>query len=488
VLIRRDEHNIDKLFRKKLHDAQDDAPLHLWEDVRANNRRKRRVPLFWWWLGSAAVVGGLAFALVFQTKQSIETAANNQSTKVDVLSKPNSSENTQAPDGYSSANSDLNGSGEHVVIDANANSVSPSKLKETPTSTKDLPYIAKNETKQKEGSLVKSPLSNRDTSTEQLFDAVLNAFVQERSEPAQVGKPASTDESDASYRNALVPDPSIENEILSGLSQSWIQTNIPDSKEHWTTNRLMTGVGFSMANPVRKAAGGEDQGLFALDQRTRPETEITMGLGVGYRIWKGLAIWSGLERSEFDETHHWRDSVDVIQFETFVDYEISYPGNDQNPVITAVVDTNFSQSKEVVTGMVRNRYTSWNVPLTIGWQQPIRGQVFLFAETGPVFRLDSRYEGKFVFTDTATPIQVDQLSNFPMPSSTYDENIYLRQYYKDWKMDWHAALSIGWMSKSGLGYSVGVRHRRMVGETGEQHNFSHRIQSTGFNIGLQYRF
>ncbi len=75
MLIRRDEHDIDKAFRQKLHDAQEAPPAHLWEGIRKQSGGRRRFAAIWFWLVlavvSAAGVGG--YHLLASEKQIAQT-------------------------------------------------------------------------------------------------------------------------------------------------------------------------------------------------------------------------------------------------------------------------------------------------------------------------------------------------------------------------------------------------------------------------------
>src|SRR6187402_2729191 len=70
MLIRRDEHNIDRPFRKKLHDAEVPVPLHLWENIRKRTKRRR---LFLFWTMAAAVSIGTLFFVVAQQSEATKS-------------------------------------------------------------------------------------------------------------------------------------------------------------------------------------------------------------------------------------------------------------------------------------------------------------------------------------------------------------------------------------------------------------------------------
>ncbi len=90
--IRRDENSIDKLFRQKLHDAEETAPLHLWEGVRQRTAPRRKF-IWWWFAGAIVALGLITWAVAGQYGTSNEITAANQSVISD-----NTNENNNASD------------------------------------------------------------------------------------------------------------------------------------------------------------------------------------------------------------------------------------------------------------------------------------------------------------------------------------------------------------------------------------------------------
>lgn len=485
MLIRRDEHQIDKVFRKKLHGAKEEVPLHLWEGVRSNVERRKKLPVLWWWLSGAAIIIGVVFASYHWNDNSNSSWTQVSSLEEQVTGMepaPESDMDNQLTEDVVSDIKTESTAEKKNLDDANERPVVSSKAKMTSNRSNnalktDEPLnIATSKPSQ-----VHREKSGT-TTTQELFQRVITEYSsQEVSLPVSAELEETKSEPTITMSSASM----IQNEILGGSSLGGMNPS-KALTQHWTTNRLMVGAWFAQANPIRKPANGSSGNLIDLNQRTKPHTEQAMGIGAGVRVWKGLSVWTGLEKSQFDESHQWRDSMDVNNYSTSVNYEISYPIDGSTPVITAFFDTTVTQTREEVSKSQINSYTSWNVPLFLNWQQPVFKGFFVAAETGPVFRVDRSFRGSFVFSGLAAPLHTNLAADGSQGSTT--DYVYLSEYYHNWNLDWHAGLSVGWMSESGFGWNVGLRHRRMVGHTGSENAVSHRIQSTGFNIGLQYRF
>lgn len=482
MLIRRDEHQIDKVFRKKLHDADGETPLHLWEGVRSNIRKKRRVPIFWWWLTGAAVIAGLSFFAYHQNENHVAEIAQEKTTSFDGNSEiaitPNQIDQEKLIDSAATETVDK----EKSVASESAipqRSSTSSSVDRKPKKSNPIGISQKKSIHEKSS----DRLTIVPSTTDAFFDEVLVAFTESTVDPTiDIAQKAS----EQSISNSPTTESALKDEILGGSNQAWGTSPNTTAHPHWTENRFMVGAWYSMLNQVRKRTSLESSGLIDLNRRTNPETENGFGIGVGFRVWKGLAIWSGLEKTMFEEKHLWKDSVDVLYYNTTVNYEITYPIDSTIPVITAFYDTTVTPNREEQKEVEVNTYTSLNIPLYLSWQQPVYRGLFVSVETGPVFRVNSQYRGRFVFTEEVE----SDFSNLTADNQPVfqKEYIYLNEYYREWKMDWHAGLSVGWMGESGFGWNVGLKHRRMIGNTGSDHQVSHRIQSTGFNIGIQYRF
>lgn len=485
MLIRRDEHHIDKTFRKKLHGAAEETPLHLWEGVRSNIQRRKRLPVFWWWLTGAAVLTGIAlFTFNFTGERSASLTQTSSASETPVAESKSTDDPLQSDLTFRAQQESRQSSTVEKTNEEIHSSNPNSSRKQEGTLTQTKPLTERED----EVALthLEHPFNNRVKSSTVtstvMFDEILRNYSNNVPEPIEGQHVDEVDVAPVTPASEAM----IREEILGGSSLAGMSTVQMVTKPHWTSNRLMLSAWYAQANPVRRPASSESSNLIDINHRTRPHTEQTVGFGAGVRIWKGLSAWTGLEKAQFDETHQWRDSTDVNYYSTTVDYEISYPIDGSTPVITAFFDTTITQRREEVSKTEINRYTSWNVPVCLGWQQPVYKGFFVAAETGPVFRLDSQYSGKFVFSGISSPLHNNLAADDNGGSST--EYLYLNEYYRDWKMDWHAGVSIGWLSESGFGWSVGMRHRRMIGHTGSDNMVSHRIQSTGFNIGIQYRF
>jgi len=53
MLIRHNEDDLDRMFRQKLYNVEEETPLHLWEGIRQQNTRKRKTFVWWWVLPTA---------------------------------------------------------------------------------------------------------------------------------------------------------------------------------------------------------------------------------------------------------------------------------------------------------------------------------------------------------------------------------------------------------------------------------------------------
>jgi hypothetical protein len=109
--IRRDENSIDRLFRQKLHDAEEPTPLYLWEGVRQRSAPKRR--FLWWWFAGAIVALGLVTWAVsgqFENNNTVAATANEVISPIvpeKKATEPIESTQTNSADANASGESNL---------------------------------------------------------------------------------------------------------------------------------------------------------------------------------------------------------------------------------------------------------------------------------------------------------------------------------------------------------------------------------------------
>jgi len=478
MLIRRDEHTIDRGFRQKLYDAEDEVPLHLWEGVRS--KRKRRRPIFWWWTAAFVLLGvSIGTSLLWNNKKEENTLVDNQKpvTQSVDISSPKNQPKTETFKSNEFDSKDL------------SQTKNSSKQTITETPAKDETIFSDN----KLSSQVKP--ASKDIETKESRKKV-NHVVHEHAPDVFTHYPIMFLDKDitTTQRTLVVPDSSenkieLSNDFTSELEKDVMKhDNMPfvtaaNSKINPTRNngRWMFGAYYVIANPYRVASKGSDAAAFAeLNNRTSLRRSQTMGLAFGYRIYKGLYIGSGIESMEFTEDHTWVDSVQTIDYTTDVVYQVVYEQDQLFPSINLVLDTLEHHNSEVHDGQQRNTYKSINLPLYAGYQFPIWKRFSLSAEAGPVFRVERTYQGSFKMQQAT--------ADLPAGSQSSTLPVYINQYYSNWKMDLYSGMSLGYNLKSGIGLTVGGQCRWMIGEVGSQKAVLHRIIQPGIRFGLNYWF
>ncbi len=490
MLIRRDEQNIDKAFRQNLHDAEEKAPLHLWDGIRVKTSRQRR-PIFWWIVSAAAVfVAGFCTILLFESNQPNQQKGNtaaaysNEST-LQSLAELEREKPPLPNDGnqISAQNEKINGElTSDETTDHFHHRISNTKYRnfDTGKDSRRRPTDKADFNPEE----LEAKLPNAE-STEQI-QSVQQKSIDELSEASFAILPPNIDDSNDDIKSMSNSETLIESEILDDASLPIYFD--PEHKPLNLVGRLNVGAYYSISNPMRVAcSGGDAAELKRLTDRTEIGRGSGYGIAAGYSVYKGLYLSLGIETSSFKENHTWYDTTRVQNVSMIQNQVATYPDGDSTPVYVSIVDT--VQHLDILVSKTShvNTYSSVNVPLMIGFHLPVYHRISLYAETGPVFRFERKQIGSFVFTNGFHPPSEASLAVADIMQSNV-EYVYLNNYYSNWKTDWHVGASASIALVKGWSINAGAQCRWMMNRADEIKSLSHRIVQPGVRLGVSCRF
>jgi hypothetical protein len=522
MLIRRDENNIDKLFRQKLHDAEEETPLHLWEGIRSRTQRKKRRFI---WLGLvAALLTGIAVWVINHNGENQEViaeiagATHNEKNTGNAESKTNNNDNTgTAPvkadiSADSSAFKDYNTPVSSVEsendavpsaakTDAKNRAVLSQKPITPPPGAQTTPVIsdtrttnnsigqkknsAKDSTSDKSGSpLLTGPLSRQSIfgPEPKLADGANPARPNHTEEHAEA--PALSPGSFAAIEDAVLKDD------LAPISLPHTLSNNPkQDPSNWSF-----GVYGLMTTPYHGASKGHNaEQINALLSRTETHTGFGIGATLNYRIQPNIYIGAGIEAHSFSETHHWQDTSGFSGYFQEISYDIVYPEPGGPPVTITTIDTVFREDIQYSDHHMTNKYISVNMPLLFGWQKQYKK--FMFGlEAGPVFRVHRLYKGAFVFA-VSDVNSIDELAFLPPLTSNnainentgQNTNVGLGDYYTRWKSDLHIGLNLGYQMNRNWSAAMTIFYRQSA-IIDKGNPLAHRMVQPGMRVGVLYHF
>jgi hypothetical protein len=521
MLIRRDENSIDKLFRQKLHDAEEEVPLHLWEGIRSQTQKKNR--RFFWFGILAALLAGITLTILWSdhsgvsntaytetaitgenqnnsaTKNNNENTAHKQQSNPSEITAPVTSAGTIADDEATTGNQRTRS---NLTVDSQ--SVPTDNVSKQKNSLNAVDSEKSRQKKKQRSGIIsgfgaESKDKDQDNRSEVLsVSPVVGKNLQEI-EQTHAGNSQPVVPSNADEPIAVPPFSQgtiavIEEEVLKdettplALTAPLFQTATQNSGQ-WS-------VGFYglLTAPFHDASAGHDpQQVDALLSRTTTHAGYGVGAMLNYRLMPQFSIGLGVEATSFRETHHWQDTTGYAgNFQT-VNYEVTYPDPEGLPVVVMSYDTVYREEIVHSEHHMTNEYISVNIPLLLNWHKPL-GKFWLGAEVGPVFRIHTRYNGAFVFARSGVS-SWDETSFLPPLTNQFNisensgENTYVQldQYYTRWKTDLHIGLHFGYQFHANWSTALSAFYRQSA-VIDKGNPLAHRMVQPGLKLGLNYHF
>lgn len=507
MLIRRDENELDKLFRQKLYDTEEATPLHLWEGIRQKTQRKKR-GFYWFSIAAAAIIvsGGIWFfmrnnttPLVSREFDALQQTSPENGTDAEHKQQPsqtNSAQNTVKEETNSARKSettaDVN-TDQRVAPPTNASVLAGQQTNKD--HSRERLVASKNNINTpgitKRRSSKKTPAESHKANVHlpegqalpKLFISESPIFAVE--EIPQYHTPASA-----------VPLAKLEDQLLNdepapmAVSEAILQQQLSKNK------RWQIGLYGLLTTPYHFASEGHNAEQFdALISRTITKAGTGIGVGVSYSVLPGLSIGAGIEAYSFLEEHSWQDTSGYAGYFQEVTFDIYYPYPDSIPIVSMAVDTVYQEALSISTRHLTNKYSGINVPLILGVHRQ-HNKLTYGLEIGPVLRLYRGYRGSFVFPGTDLrpysegASNQDFLENFnqnQIPSRP-DVSVSLQDYYTRWKTDIHVGLQMGYQLKPNLSAGLSIFYRQSIHVIDKGSPLAHRMVQPGLRLGLNYHF
>lgn len=538
MFIRRDEDDIDRIFRQRLKNAEEPFPGHLWEGIRQRSNRRRRIPPFWI-VAAIMLTGALGFGLYQFDNHDAPLAQQTTITPFTQNQKDNATSSTHESTRQVSSPSAENtisaqqSSVEQIV--QNKNTVENATRPESQNTTKSsiIPEkrhqtLVNTNENGIETAVVHSPSAHNvgeqsDVSspeTEATYvqpELVAPAFINPGESPSQaetvlqeVSNASASDNVDVTGTTTQ-PTTEAEDVAATPASTNGTPHEIPAESESAEYKLPKAPPTFSAASPFSLgvyAAGYQAHRLMTnnpdmggTNYIPQDSASLTLsdgnaqgmafGIGVQYAMSRWVYFSAGLEYSRMKEHTHYRDLY-LVGTPTYVnqlDTSWFYTPTDTSANIgmtTVASDSIWHTSSKTAT--IFNTYQSLNVPVTAGLSLH-RNRLFVGLEAGPVFRLGKMYSGKFRYDDQLLPNEASLAdSPFAVPQIQEGRSVMLQEVYSKWNIDWHAALKLGYSITPHLSAQGGLQYRVMKNTIQHSDTGNHRMVMPGISLGLYYRF
>lgn len=537
MFIRRDEDDIDRIFRQRLKNAEEAFPGHLWEGIRQRSAPKRRILPFWIF-AAVLVTGALGIGLYqYNAAPMPVQASNNLPVASEAVPTQTEKVNTENPDpgAASAALSTENTNpraevkektGAKPAADQTAIKVTPSETKENdvlagggaisamsdkqaadsseaiathatadpnvPVMEKSSPFV---ETTGEESQVINSVLvSNTDTQT-----ATTSVITEAAGQTTRDAAPVEDDQtSHPEPQEAMVHAEEAKSDDETNATLGQEDLKLPEPPASVSRSPFAIGAYVTLFEGYRQMSNSpqdnhgisdsESAHLAIPDQNARG---IAFGLGAQYSLSRWFYVGAGLEYSDMKERSKYKD-IYTVGTPTYVNQmDTSWFYTETDTALTigmATVPSDSIWSTKENTAMIFNSYQSFNIPITAGFSW--RYKNFLAGiETGPVLRIAKKYTGYFRYDDRLIASEATITPNpYDVPQIEEGKQIYLKEIYTDWNMDWQAALRLGYSFSPHFSAQGAIQYRLMkkpisYGDIGE-----HRFIMPGVSFGLYYRF
>jgi hypothetical protein len=506
MLIRRDEHNIDRVFRQKLHDAQETPPAHLWEGIRANTKSRKRFFGYWFALCAAVMltIGFGSYALIStnqvlankelpgqtaraaqQQPNAPEQAAHTAIKKEKVLATEN---NTASNNAIAEKKETIRLKNEPAVLNKKATN---KKIKSTSP--------AAINTKQ-----TKTPTENNSTAQSTSDNAIPHAeihtevkgFSQDFSitENQTMSTPTTISDAELSVSNSNATSPS---DSIATNTTAPDSANIPalyTSPVINKPNHFSIGLYGTYFQPQRhftqQPSTSQSYG-YVQPSQIKMHTGYATGIALTYQIQKHIYGVGAIEYMSFKEDmkysqaqehanysyYNLTDSVQVIENGDTTTVAVTIP---------VVYDTTYTYQGHNTKQI--NTYSTFQIPLLLGANQTINKWTF-GVEAGPVVHITKWYNGDLRSNDIIVASADTSAQSMGATSQRIaGSQISTSNYYKNWNLDLHTGVRIGYNLSSNWQVALGGQYRFMMRRTQDQVLSRHRMALPGVSFGLYYQF
>jgi len=493
MLIRHNEDDLDKVFRQKLYNAEEEAPLHLWEGIRQNNKKKRRVFFLWWTLPLALILGGaMVYAIQRNADSEPALAQTIEAKKVPTIS---SSINTKEEETSSSNETNVNKEGtkgsalssiKNTTTSSTNNTQKQSKLNPRKVTGNKIRSSKSKVADQIQQSAVKNisvasfEISKSETVADNMnesvdFPNVLSLQIND------VLLLDSTARNRAIVTNALKQE--LEKEVFTG-GLPYVESTGQNYPQRWSI-----GAYYLISQPIRvQRPNTTDDSFRAFTDRTKPQLAHGFGLMTSYNLAWNVQLSAGIEYQRFTEEHNWIDSTLVQQKKYIFDYD-TLTSMDYTTVIQTVADSVDTEQLTTTSRKGINRYSSISVPVLLSWNYAIN-KYAIGLELGPVFRISNNYSGNFVFANWVYQPAPTGLSNasgsYTKTSGLQSFEISTASVYRNWSTDLHIGLQQSYRFSPRLAASLSLQTRIMMTDSRTSNEIVHRFIQPGVRVGLNY--
>ena len=530
MFIRRDEDDIDRIFRQRLKNAEEPFPGHLWEGIRTRSSRKRRIPPFWF-IAAIVISGALGFGLYYSDAGSSQLAQSETSTlqapELSSKAEDSHSQNLTTPD-----NEKLPSISEKSVSSKTQSLPQEKSKGQTPSTnseSKKAAYSAMSESKSStahatisedntELPAVETRISTQTISLPTLPETVEEIQITQDDTNNQIEVPVSdpltesiASAIDTSNEPQKVEEPSqapdlthesaAENETPLAETQPAItkeEIKLPDPPVSLAAaSPFAIGIYASMYRAERRMdANSSGNNLSASDKGTinLPEDDpqgMAIGVGAQYSLSKWVYLSAGIEYSRMKEHTHYND-IYLTGAPTYVNQmDTSWFISDSDTSVTIGMETVVFDSiwtSNEKTAFISNSYQSLNIPITAGLSWTHK-RLFVGLEAGPVFRFRKTYTGIYRYDDKLIANEASlSTSPYDVPQISEGNSFSVQEVYSKWNMDLHTGLRLGYSITPHFAIQGAAQYRIMKKTIHHAYIGDHRIVMPGVSLGLYYRF
>lgn len=491
MLIRHNEDDLDKVFRQKLYNAEEEAPLHLWEGIRQNNKKKRRIFFMWWMLPVALLLGG---AMVY----ALQRGTTSRPTLAQTIETKNGPTTSLSVNANEEETSSINETTANKEEKKNVQSIKNTTSNSSRNNQKQLEQKTTNAA-HKRNTSSKSEVANHPkqsrvkTISPATFEVAMEksttSHAQERVDFPDV---LSLQTNDALTLDSISKDRTIvtdelkqelETEVFTG-GLPYVESIKQNYPQHWSI-----GAYYLLSQPIRvQRPNTIDDSFKAFADRTKPQLSHGFGLMASYNLAWDVQLSAGIEYQRFNEKHRWADSTLVQNKQYIFEYDtlitMDFTTITQNIEDSIITEQVITTSRERV-----NRYSSINIPVLLSWNYSIN-KYSIGLELGPVFRINSVYEGNFVF---ANWVNEPAETGFTNATGSISSTSKLQSYemstvnmYRNWRTDLHIGLQQSYRFSPRLAASLSLQTRIMMTDSRTSNEIVHRFIQPGVRVGLNY--
>lgn len=532
MFIRRDEDDIERIFRQRLKHAEEPFPGQLWEGVRQRSSRKRRIPPFWF-VAAIVVSGALGFGLYYSDLNPSESAQSSE-VKIELPSPASTAEEPPVTDHTSKEQQEVaeNLTSASTSPQIHSSPKNDGALISAPKAASAPKIHSTNAGKELPNNTSDTVSEIRSSESDVISEAGTEAIVQLTLEspepqaslqdettreqietpeqtPLNISIPSTEQPTDAHGLEQKTTEPNytdnelaIENTLALPDSQNIVQgeaIKLPKAPVSLTAaSPLSIGIYTSFFRAQRRmSANSENSGGNLISQENgqinMPVDDaegMAIGLGVQYSLSKWMYLSTGIEYSRMKEHSHFHD-IYLVGTPTYInqiDTSWFFTDSDTSVMIgVATVPSDSIWTTNEKTALIFNSYQSFTIPLTAGlsWNHK---HLFIGLEAGPVFRFGKSYSGKYRYDDKLIANEASLSPNpYEVPHIEEGKSIFTQEVYSKWNMDWHAALRLGYSITPHFSAQGAMQYRVMKKTTQHDDIGDHRIVMPGISLGLYYR-